>query len=136
MNYRLMFIINSIALAAFGVLFLGFPDFALSFFNTETYASTLFVTRFLGSALLLAGVFVWLAKEITDPSVERTMVIMLLTSSVVGFVLSLIGMVMSNVIRENGWILLVIHILFILGYGFLLSGVAIVPKGQQQESLR
>lgn len=136
MNYRLMFIINSIALAAVGVLFLGFPDFALSFFSTETYASTLFVTRFLGSALLLAGVFVWLAKEITDPRVERTMVIVLLTSSVVGFVLSLIGMVMSNVIRENGWILLVIHILFTLGYGFLLSGVAIVPKGQQQESLR
>jgi len=132
MTYRLMFIINAIAVAVFGVLFLVMPEFSLKLFHTETYAATVFVARFLGGALVMAGVFIWLAKELTNPGTERTMVIVLLTSSVVGFVMTLIGVVSSNVIRANGWVLLVIHILFVLGYGYLLSGVAIVPKSQQQ----
>jgi cytochrome bd-type quinol oxidase subunit 2 len=132
MNYRLMFIINAIGLALFGALFLVMPEFTLKLFDTETYAATLFVARFLGGVMIMAGVFIWLAKELNDARTEKTMVIMLLTSSVVGFVLTLVGIVSANVIRANGWVLLVVHILFVLGYGYLLSGVAIVPKSQQQ----
>ena len=132
MNYRLMFIINAIGLALFGALFLVMPEFTLKLFDTETYAATLFVARFLGGVMIMAGVFIWLAKELNDARMEKTMVIMLLTSSVVGFVLTLVGIVAFNVIRANGWVLLVVHALFVLGYGYLLSGVAIVPKNQQQ----
>lgn len=132
MNYRFMFIINAIGLALFGVIFLVMPEFALTLFDTETYAATVFVARFLGGAMIMAGVFIWLAKELTDARTGKTMVIVLLISSIVGFILTLIGIVSVNVIRANGWILLVLHILFVLGYGYLLSGVAIVPKNQQQ----
>lgn len=132
MNYRFMFIINAIGLALFGVIFLVMPEFVLTLFDTETYAATVFVARFLGGAMIMAGVFIWLAKELTDARTGKTMVIVLLISSIVGFILTLIGIVSVNVIRANGWILLVLHILFVLGYGYLLSGVAIVPKNQQQ----
>ncbi len=132
MTYRLMFILNAIVVAAFGVLFLAVPESALTLFDTETYAATVFVARFMGAGLLLAGMFIWLAKDLIEPRTERTMVIALLTSSVVGFVLTLFGIVGVHVIRANGWVLLVIHIIFVLGYGYLLSGVAIVPKSQQQ----
>jgi len=132
MTYRLMFIVNAIAAAAFGALFLAVPEYVLTLFDTETYAATVFVVRFMGAGLLLAGMFIWLAKDLIEPRTERTMVIALLTSSVVGFVLTLFGIVGVNVIRANGWVLLVIHIIFVLGYGYLLSGVAIVPKSQQQ----
>lgn len=132
MNYRFMFIINAIGLALFGVIFLVMPEFVLTLFDTETYAATVFVARFLGGAMIMAGVFIWLAKELTDARTGKTMVIVLLISSIVGFILTLIGIVSVNVIRANGWILLVLHILFVLGYGYLLSGVAIVPKNRQQ----
>ena len=127
-----MFVINAIGLALFGVIFLVMPEFALTLFDAETYAATVFVTRFLGGVMIMAGVFIWLAKELTDARTGKTMVIVLLTSSIVGFILTLIGIVSVNVIRTNGWILLVLHILFVLGYGYLLSGVAIVPKNRQQ----
>ena len=133
MSYRVMFILNAIAVAAFGVVFLAMPELALTLFDTETYAATLFVARFMGAGLLLAGVFIWLARELTDPRTERTMTIALLTSSVVGFVLTLYGIVWANVIRANGWVLLVLHILFVLGYAFLLSGVSIVSNKNQQQ---
>ncbi len=132
MTSRLMFIANAIALAVFGAVFLVMPQFTLDLFDVETYTATVFVARFLGAALLLAGVFIWLAKELANQGMERTMIIALLISSVVGFVLTLLGIVLAHVIRANGWVLLVIHVLFVLGYGFLLSGVAIVPKNQEQ----
>ena len=127
-----MFVVNAIVVTVFGVIFFVMPEFTLKLFKTETYAATIFVARFLGSALFLAGVFIWLAKEIKDARTEKTMAIMLLTSSLVGFILTIIGIVSANVIRANGWVLLVIHIIFALGYGYLLSGIAIVPKSQQQ----
>ena len=128
-----MFILNAISVAAFGVVFLAMPEFALTLFDTETYAATLFVARFMGAGLLLAGAFIWLAKDLTNPGSERTLTIALLASSAIGFVLTLYGMVFANVIRANGWVLLVIHILFVLGYTVLLMGVSIVSNKNQQQ---
>lgn len=133
MTHRLMFILNAIALAAFGVAFLAAPETLLNFFDTETYAATVFVARFLGAGLALAGIFIWFAKDMIEPRTERIITIALLTSSAIGFILTLYGMVFENVIRANGWILLVIHILFVLGYIVLLFGITVSSnKGQQQ----
>ena len=133
MNYRLMFVVNAVVVAVFGALFLIMPDLTLTQFGVERYTATLFVARFFGGAMLMTAIFIWFAKEIGDARVQRSMAIALLASSVVGFILTIIGIASSSaVIRENGWVLLVIYILFSLGYGYLLSGIAIVPKGQQQ----
>ncbi|GJQ37431.1 MAG: hypothetical protein L6Q49_21390 [Anaerolineales bacterium] len=133
MTYRFLSLMNSIALAVFGVMFFIMPQFALELFGTETYEATIFVARVLGSALLLAGMFIWMAKDLVESRAERTMAIMLLVSSIVGFILTLVGMVWVDVIRANGWILLVLHILFALGYGYLISGVTIVRNQQQKQ---
>lgn len=132
MTYRFLSLINAIVLAAFGAMFLVMPEFALKLFGTETYEATVFVARFFGSAMLLAGMFIWMAKDLGETSAEKTMTIMLLAGSIAGFILTLVGVVWANVIRANGWVLLVLHILFALGYGYLLSGVTIVAKNQQQ----
>jgi hypothetical protein len=124
--------LNAIILAAFGVMFLAMPEFSLELFGVETYTATIFVARFFGGALALAGMVIWMAKDLGDARAERTLTIMLLAGSIVGFILTLVGMFGVDVIRMNGWILLVIHILFVLGYGYLVSGVTIVKKGQQQ----
>lgn len=131
MNYRLLSTINAVLLAVFGVVFFIMPVFALEFFDSETYTATVFVARFFGATLVLAGMFIWMSKELAGSRAERTMSIMLLVSSVAGFILTLIGMVGVNVIRANGWILLVLHILFVLGYGYLISGITITASKRQ-----
>ena len=128
MNFRLLSTLNAILLAVFGAAFLVVPDLTLGFFDTETYTATSFVARFLGAALVLAGMFIWLAKDQADARNQRTMTIMLLVASIVGFILTLMGMVGADVIRINCWIPLVLHILFVLGYGYLVSGVTITAK--------
>lgn len=128
MNYRLLSILNAIVVAAFGALFLVVPEAGLNLFGSETYTATIFVARFMGAVMVLAGMFIWVAKDLAETGAARTMTIMLLTSSVVGFILTLMGMLGAGVIRQNGWILLVIHILFALGYGYLVSGVTITAS--------
>jgi hypothetical protein len=119
MNYRIMLILNALVVVVFGAFFLILPQTALSQFGTEVYVSTLLVARFFGGAMLMSGIFIWFLKDVdqkTQKSLEATM----LAGSVGGFVLSLIGMTASAVIRANGWILLVITVVFSLGYAFLL----------------
>ncbi len=133
MSYRFLSVLNAVVLAVFGAAFLAVPETVLKFFDTETYTATLFVARFLGAVLILAAMFIWMSKDLVTLGAERTMTIMLLVSSIAGFVLTLVGMVGSDVIRVNGWIPLVAHILFALGYGYLVSGISIVTKNQKQK---
>jgi hypothetical protein len=120
MNYRVILILNAIVVVLFGVFFLILPQTALDQFGTEVYVSTLLVARFLGGALLMSGIFIWFLKDVFDQTTQKSVEIALLGGSVAGFVLSLIGMTSSGVIRTNGWVLLVITVLFGLIYAFLL----------------
>lgn len=129
MNYRFISTLNAILVAVFGVMFLVMPEFGLKLFGTETYTATIFVARFFGAAMVLAGMFIWMAKDLAGA--EKNMTIMLLVSSITGFILILMGMFGSDVIRTNGWIPLVIHILFALAYGYLISGISITASKRQ-----
>jgi hypothetical protein len=120
MNYRIMFILNAIVVVLFGAFFLILPQTALALFGTEVYVSNLFLARFFGGAMLMSGIFIWFLKDAFDQKTQKTLGITLLAGSVGGFVLSLIGMTSAGVIRSNGWILLVITVVFSLGYAFLL----------------
>ena len=60
--------------------------------------------------MVLAGMFIWVAKDLHETGVARTMTIMPLTSSVVGFIPTLMGMLGAGDPPE--WLdVLVIHIL-------------------------
>jgi len=120
MNYRIMFVINAVALLLAGIFFLILPQTALGLFGTEVYVSTLFVARILGGSLFLAGLFLWFLKEAFDEKTQRNLGMVLLGGAVGGFVMTLIGMGALGVIRTNGWVLLVIFGLFTLIYGFLI----------------
>jgi len=120
MNYRIMLILNAIVVVLFGGLFLILPQTALDLFGTEVYVSTLLVARFLGGAMLMSGISMWFLKDIFDQKTQKSLGITLLGGSAGGFALSIIGMTSSGVIRTNGWVLLVITVLFSLGYAFLL----------------
>ena len=120
MSYRIMLILNAIVVALFGVFFLILPQTALALFGTEVYVSTLLVARFFGGAMLMSGIFIWFLKDVFDLKTQKSLETTMLAGSVGGFILSLIGMTSNGVIRTNGWILLVITVVFSLGYAFLL----------------
>jgi hypothetical protein len=119
MSYRLMFMINAVVLAVFGVLFMVMPDFVLTQFKSEVYVATLYVARFMGGALLLGGLLLWFLLDVPAKK-QKTIAFLMLAYSIGGFVMSLLGMTSIGVLRANGWVLLVIFGVFALIYGYML----------------
>lgn len=120
MNYKFMFVLNALVAFALGVVFLVIPAKALGFFGTETYAATLLMGRFFGSAMVALGLVLWFAKDTSEPAVQRGIGIALLVSAIIGLIVNVIGISSaSGVIRNNGWMPIVVYVLFALGYAFM-----------------
>ena len=121
MNYRIMFMVNALVAALFGLGFLFFPARVLGLFRTETFVSTLLISRFFGTAMLALGLVLWFAKDTTDESIQKGIGIALLIGAVAGLAVTALGTFSSNaVIRANGWLAMVIYLVFGLGYAYLL----------------
>lgn len=121
MNYRIMFMVNALVAVLFGLGFLFFPARVLGLFRTETFVSTILISRFFGTAMLALGLVLWFAKDITDESIQKGISIALLVGAVAGLIVTALGTFASNaVIRANGWLAMLIYVLFGLGYAYLL----------------
>jgi len=120
MSYRILFILNAIIVVLVGALFLIMPQTALSQFGVEVYVSTTLVARFFGGAMVMSGILIWFLKDVFDQKTQKSLGMAMFAGSVGGFVLSLIGTTYSGVIRTNGWILLVVTVVFSMCYAFLL----------------
>jgi hypothetical protein len=121
MNYRMIFALNSIVAHLFGLGFLFFAISMLGLFGTETFVSTLLVSRLFGTAMLGLGLVLWFAKDVKEANVQKGMGIALLVSAATGLVVTLLGTFASNaVIRTNGWAAMLVYLVFGLGYAYLL----------------
>jgi len=121
MNYKFLFVLNALVALVFGVGFLVVPNIVLQFFGvSEQYASTMWASRFYGSAMVALGLVLWFAKDV-DESAQKGMGWALLISMAIGLVVSIAASVSSKaVIRSNSWIPIVIYVLLGLGYAFML----------------
>ena len=118
MNYRIMFFINALVAVAFGMGFLIFPSVVLNQFDVDDYASTRTVAQFFGTAMLALGLLLWFAKDVTEAGMQKGMSIALLVGAGGGLIVTFLAMT-SRVMRSNGWLVLVIYLLFGLGYAYL-----------------
>ena len=128
MSYHLMFIINAVVLAVFGGIFLVMPEFVLSQFKSEVYVATLYAARFMGGVLLMSGLLLWYMQDIPAKK-QKVIAFILLAFSAGGFVMGLLGMTSVGVLRQNGWVLLVLFGVFVLIYGYMLF---LQPKQTKQ----
>lgn len=121
MSYKILFVLNALVAVVVGLGFLFWPDFALPLLGvTEQYASTVWASRFFGSAMLALGLVLWFAKD-AEERVQKGMSWGMLVSTLVGLVLAISASLSSNaVLRQNAWIPIVLYVLFGLGYAFLL----------------
>ena len=120
MNYRIMFLANALVAVLFGLGFLFFPARVLGLFRTETFVATLLVARYFGTAMLALGLVLWFAKDITEEGIQRGMGIALLVGAAAGLIVTALGTFSSSaVIRANGWLAMVLYVLFGAGYAYL-----------------
>jgi len=120
MNYRMLLILNAFVAILLGAAFLFVPGRMLNLFGTETFVATLLMSRFFGTAMFALGLLLWFAKDITEQIVRTGIGIALMVGATAGLVVTIVGTFASNaVIRSNGWIVMLIYLLFGLGYAYL-----------------
>lgn len=120
MGYKVLFVLNAIVAVILGAAFLIVPDRLLGFFGTETYASTVLIARFFGTAMIALGLVLWFAKDASE-GVQKGTGWALFISAILGLIVNVIGISpASGVIRSNGWITIVVYVIFALLYGFMI----------------
>ena len=121
MSYRLLLVVNALVVFALGLGLLVVPSMVLVQFGTETRVAELFLARVIGVALVSAGLFLWFAKDAAEESVLKNLGMAGLVGSGLALIVTVLGMSpASGVIRTNGWIAIVVEVLFAAGYAFML----------------
>lgn len=120
MSYKVLFVLNALVALAAGLAFLFVPAIVLGYFGTEARVPELLLGRFFGSAMVALGLVVWFAKD-ADASVQKRTGWALFISAILGLVVNVIGISpASGVIRTNGWIPVIVYVVFALLYAFML----------------
>jgi hypothetical protein len=105
----------------FGIGFVALPVEVLAQYGVTADRYTAFMSRLFGATLIQVGILLWLARDIIDPLGRRAIVLSGLIAMVVGFVISLYGM-MNGIANALGWSTVVIYALFAIGFGYLQFG--------------
>lgn len=120
MGSKLLFILNAAILLVLGVALVFVPEATLTQFGTETRVAELHMARFLGAALATLGLLLWFAKDASDESVQRNMGYAMLGGTVLALLVTILGVAVDGIIRNFGWLVIVLEVVFGLGYVFVL----------------
>ncbi len=128
MSYKILFIVNAVVVAAFGLFLLLAPTTALRQFHMDRVVTVVFMARALGAALISLGAVLWFAQS-ADENNQKFLGMAALAGAVLALIVTLMGVV-SRIVRANGWIAIILELLFILGYVFV---VFLQPRTVQPE---
>jgi hypothetical protein len=101
----------------FGIGFVVAPAEVLAQYGVTADRYTVFMSRLFGATLIQFGVLSWLARNIVDSLGRRAIVLSGLIAMVIGFGVSLQGM-MNAIANALGWSTVVIYALFTIGFGY------------------
>ncbi len=120
MGSKLLFMLNAVVVLVLGLSLVFVPEATLTQFGTETRVAELHMARFLGAALATLGLLLWFAKDASDENVQRNMGFAMLGGTVLALFVTILGVAFNGVIRNFGWLVIVIEVAFGLGYVFVL----------------
>jgi len=118
MNYKFLFVLNAIVNVVFGMLLVVAPKTGLEQFSMSARVPEIFYTQVAGAALASLGALLWFAKN-ADDALQKQMGMAALAGTVLGLVVTLIG-VFKDLIPVNSWIVIIVEVVFALGYAFML----------------
>jgi hypothetical protein len=116
MNVRTFLIISAVIALLYGLGLIFMPATLLAMYGFETGAGEKLLSQFFGTELLVLGVVVWLAKDLTGASV-RPIITGNLVGNAVGVIVSLMG-ALNGTMNAVGWSAVGIYLFLTLGFGY------------------
>ena len=116
MNLRTFLTIAALVALVYALGLILMPAFMNSTYGLGTSASEILLSRFFGVELLVLGLIIWLAKDLTGASV-RPIITGNLIGNAVGTIIALMG-TLGGVMNSVGWSAVAIYFLLALGFAY------------------
>jgi hypothetical protein len=121
MKLGLLFTLNAVIAAAFGIGFILAPAQVLEAYGVTLTPGTALVSRLFGAALVGYGILTWQVRAAASSDALRAIVLALFVGDLVGFGISLQG-VLAGATNALGWSTVVIYALLAAGFGYFAFG--------------
>jgi hypothetical protein len=128
MKLGLLFTVDAVIAAAFGIGFVLVPAELLQQYGVAVNPGTALLGRLFGGTLLGLAVLCWQVRAEGPSDALRAIVLSLFILDLLGFVISLQG-VLSGAVNALGWLTVVIYGVFAAGFGYFAFGKARVRAG-------
>ena len=124
---------KSIVCMLTGVIFLFFPGQWLYLLRVDLDSAGTFMARLFGAAFILIGLFLWMIREVTDPTTRRAVTLSVFVGDTIALVVALIAQ-LSEVTYLLGWGIVLVYLIWAIGFGYFnfanqgISDKAPLPK--------
>ncbi|HEX8991819.1 MAG TPA: hypothetical protein VF784_09080 [Anaerolineales bacterium] len=118
MRLRTLLLVGTVLSLLFALALLLGPATVLKFFGLTGSATEVLLAQLLGAGLVGVGLLSWFAKDFTEAQALQGTVIALLATSVVAFVVTLLGILAKVPKGNSAWIAAVLFLAFAVGFAY------------------
>lgn len=119
MKLKTFFIFNAILFGASGIIAIFFTEKVLLLYGVGANPTSLFMGQYAGLGSIAIALVTWFTRNIEDKKTQRTIVLALFITTIIGVVISISGIISG--VMERGWLVVGIYFLFAAGYAYFLS---------------
>lgn len=118
------YVLRAAAVVTFmlGVATLVAPQLIVDWFDGQTTLGDYHFVRFIGTALIGFAVMNWLYARLHDVRATLPAIYGNLTSLALAIIVDIIG-IMLHTLPMAAWLILIVHILFMLAFGYCVGGL-------------
>jgi hypothetical protein len=119
MKLKTLFTITAAFFIINAPIALLFPGTQSSLYGVTTGPGANYMAQWAGLGSITVALIAWFARNLAESETRRRIVLTLMIYFTLGVILSVLG-VFSGVMSAMGWSLLIIYLLFALGYAYFL----------------
>jgi hypothetical protein len=119
MSYRNLLTATTIVAFLFGLGMIFIPYQLFTLYNVLLDPGGVFVAKLFGATLMAIGVMSWLGRNVHDAIGRQVVITTNLVGNVLGFVISLLGILDGSTgVNNLGWSTVVFYFVFAAAYAF------------------
>ena len=119
MKLNILLLIMALFSLIWGAGFILVPVVALSLYGLSLNAGGVYISRELGTVFFMLGMILWFARKDPGSQALHGIVLGLFVGNAIGFVVTLIGQ-LSTEVSVLGWVGVLAYFLLALGFGYYL----------------
>lgn len=118
MKLKTMMTTKSVISLFFGVAFLLVPIQVMAIYNLSLDAGGALITRLLGAAFIMLGIWLAMARDVDEPAARRAVCVSSVVADTIAAVVVALTL-LSGVGNWLGWTNVILYALLALGFGYV-----------------